>query len=159
MHRPRQEISWEMHTVIPPPLCLSICLLYCQDTRFFSHHISPVHILSYDESCCPLNTKKGSSASHQICPFYMSWNKVQKTSGCCSATWLSPYLLSDDVAHRGEGSMKGSCQIIHRCEWPEVCWMNWARDCWAPAFSGMRWGNFFSLTVYCLRMKIAILSS
>lgn len=54
---------------------------------------------------------------------------------------MSPHLLSDDGAHRGEGSMKGSCQII-QVTTGALDESNQGLS-WALAFSGIRCGNNF----------------
>lgn len=149
-----------MHTVVHPLLCLSIHLLYHQQDFFpITYLLSISCHMSYGRAVL-WTQSKGSSATHQICLFLhglkqnsksyrvLFWYVIVSTS---PFWWSGPW---------GKGSMKGSCQIIPRSQWPQVCWMNWARDSVGP-WPSQAWdvGIIYFLTVYCLRMKTAVLHS
>lgn len=160
MHRPCQDISQGMHTVVPPLLCLSIHLLYCQQD--FSHHIPPVHMLSYGQVVLSSEYKERVLKSHQICPFNMNCSKVQKASEC-PARWclhISFWWCSPQGRRQHERELPNNSQV-----WMTTGVLDWARDSWALAFSGMRCrNNFFHDSVlfknencYFIFLKLSLL--
>lgn len=68
--------------------------------------------MSYDQVVLPSEHKEGVLCKSSNMSFLLELQLGSKSLRVSFCYMMSPHLLSDDVAHRGEGSMKGSCQII-----------------------------------------------
>lgn len=99
MHRPSRT-HLEDYTLW---LLLSyVCLFACFTVnKIFSHHISPLHILSYDQVVLSSEHKERVLCKSSNISFLHELQQGSKSFRVSFCYLMSPHLLSDDVAHRG----------------------------------------------------------